>query len=96
MFKLTIYLLALRSNKMAKKPKIKTGSQAPKNGEKLDLLTITENILSKKIKRKPRAIPKAKFTPIPPLLLKEETDTPISVNTKAEKGKLHRLCLTNK
>ena len=76
---------------MAKAPKIKTGSQAPKKGEKLDLLTITENILSKNINRNPRDIPKARLTPIPPLLLKEETETPIKVKTKAEDGKLHLL-----
>ena len=72
------------------------GSQAPKKGEKLDLLTSTENILSKNIKRTPNEMPKARFTPIPPLLLKEETDTPISVKINAEKGRLHLLCLTNK
>lgn len=81
---------------MAKLPKINIGNQAPKKGEKLDLLTNTEKILSKKINRNPKAMPKAKFTPIPPLLLKEDTETPISVKTKAEKGKLHLLCLTNK
>tara|TARA_B100000902_G_C26738455_1_gene634914 strand:- start:14 stop:343 length:330 start_codon:yes stop_codon:yes gene_type:complete len=81
---------------MASPPKITMGSQAPRKAEKFDLLTNTENILSKKIKRNPKKIPKAKFTPIPPLLLKEETDTPIRVKTKAEKGKLHLLCLTNR
>ena len=81
---------------MVKTPKIKTGSQAPKKGEKSDLFTITENILSKNINKKPRDIPKAKLTPIPPLLLKEETETPINVKTKAEMGKLHLLCRTNK
>ena len=46
---------------------------------------------SKNIKRNPSEIPKAKLTPIPPLLLNEETETPIKVKTKAEKGKLHLL-----
>ena len=82
--------------KSAKIPNIKTGNHAPKNGEKLDLLTMTEKILSKKMNRNPKAIPKAKFTPIPPLLLKEETATPIKVRTKAEKGRLHLLWRTNK
>lgn len=84
------------SKKIAKLPNINTGSQAPRNGEKLDLLTNTENILSKNIKRNPNDMPKARFTPIPPLLLNEETDTPISVKTNAENGRLHLLCLTNK
>lgn len=90
------YLLALLNNKIAKTPNMKMGSQAPKKGEKLDLLTITEKILSKNIKRNPNAIPKAKLTPIPPLLLKEDTETPIMVKTKAENGKLQRLCLTKR
>ena len=72
------------------------GRQAPRKGEKLDLFTNTENILSKNIKRNPNEMPKARFTPIPPLLLKEETDTPISVKINAENGRLHLLCLTNK
>ena len=93
---MTSYLLALCSKKMAKPPKRMIGSQAPKKGGKLDLLTNTEKILSKKIKRNPKAMPKAKLTPMPPLLLKEDTETPIRVKTKAEKGKLHLLCLTNK
>ena len=81
---------------MAKPPKINIGSQAPKKGEKFDLFTRTENILSKNIKRNPSEIPKAKLSPIPPLLLKEETETPIRVKTNAEIGKLQRLYLTNK
>ena len=48
------------------------GSHAPNNGEKLDLFTKTEKILSKKINIKPNVIPKARLIPIPPLLLKEE------------------------
>ena len=90
------YLFALCIKKIANPPKIVIGSQAPRKGEKLDLLTITEKILSKNIKRNPMAMPKAKFTPIPPLLLNEETETPIRVKINAEKGKLHLLCLTNK
>ncbi len=90
------YLIALRTNNIPRKPKSKMGIQAPRKGEKFDLLTKTENILSKKMKRNPKEIPKAKLTPIPPLLLKEDTETPIRVKTKTEKGKLHLLCLTNK
>ena len=62
----------------------------------MDLLTITPKILSKKIKRKPKLIPNAKLTPIPPLRLKEETATAINVKINDETGILHLLCLTNK
>jgi hypothetical protein len=57
----------------------------------VDLLTRTPKILSKKIKRNPKLIPKAKLTPIPPLRLKEETATAIIVRIKAEIGILQRL-----
>jgi hypothetical protein len=90
------YLLAFLSKKNPMSEKIKMGNQAPRNGEKLDLLTRTAKILSKKINRKPSAIPKAKLTPIPPLLLNEETETAIMVSTKAETGRLHLLCLTKR
>ena len=46
--------------------------------------------------KKPKVIPKARFTPIPPLLLKEETATAISVRMKAEMGMLQRLWRTSK
>ena len=65
-------------------------------GENEDLLTMTPNILSKKMNRKPRVIPKARFTPIPPLRLNDDTETAIKVRIKAETGILHLLCLTNK
>ena len=41
-------------------------------------------------------MPNAKLTPIPPLLLKEETATAINVKINDETGMLHLLCLTNK
>ena len=72
------------------------GNQAARNGEKVDLLTITPKILSKKIKRKPKLIPNAKLTPIPPLRLKEETATAIKVKINDEIGILHLLCRINK
>ena len=81
---------------MAKPPKIKMGSQAPTKGEKFDLLTKTENILSKNIKRNPKEIPKAKLTPIPPLLLKEETETANNVKINTENGMDNLLFLSNK
>ena len=34
-------------------------------------------------------IPKAKLTPVPPLLFSAETEKPISVKIKIEKGILH-------
>ena len=67
------------------------GSQAATTGGNVDLLTKTPKILSKKMKRKPKLIPKAKLTPIPPLLLKEETATAIIVSINAEIGILQRL-----
>lgn len=36
-------------------------------------------------------IPKAKLTPVPPLLFSAETEKPISVKIKIEKGILHFL-----
>ena len=68
------------------------GNQAARTGEKVDLLTITPKILSKKIKRKPKLIPNAKLTPIPPLRLKDETATAINVKINDEIGILH-LCV---
>ena len=67
------------------------GSQAATTGGNVDLLTKTPKILSKKMKRKPKLIPKAKLTPIPPLHLKEETATAIIVSINAEIGILQRL-----
>tara|TARA_A200000159_G_C7275879_1_gene319333 strand:- start:21 stop:311 length:291 start_codon:yes stop_codon:yes gene_type:complete len=90
------YLLALFRRKIAKKPKIKMGNHAPSKGEKFDLFTKTEKILSKNINRKPKEIPNARLTPMPPLLLIEATETPIMVKTKEESGKLHRLWRTSK
>jgi hypothetical protein len=65
-------------------------------GEKFDLRTSTLKILSKKIKRNPNETPIAKFEPVPPLLLKDETDIAIIVSIKHDKGKVYLLCLTNK
>ena len=62
----------------------------------MDFVTNTPKILSKNIKINPRVIPNARFSPIPPLLLKEATETPIIVRINAESGKLHLLCLTSK
>ena len=73
---------------MAKREKMSNGNHAARAGEKFDLATMTPKILSKKIKMKPNAIPKAKLTPIPPRRLKEETATAIKVKINAETGKL--------
>ena len=67
------------------------GSQAARKGENVDLLTITPKILSKKINKKPKVIPNARFTPIPPRLLNEDTATAIRVSINAEMGILQRL-----
>tara|TARA_B100000941_G_C28101835_1_gene348814 strand:- start:4 stop:288 length:285 start_codon:yes stop_codon:yes gene_type:complete len=91
-----IYLVTFLSIINAKTPNKIIGSHAPNSGEKLDLFTITEKILSKKINTKPNVIPKARLSPIPPLLLKEETETAINVKTKTEMGRLHLLCLTKR
>ena len=64
--------------------------------ELIPLFTKTEKILSKKINVKPNVIPKARLRPIPPLLLKEETETAINVKTNADMGRLHLLCLTKR
>ena len=76
---------------MANIPKSVNGNQAANAGENVDLLTNTPKTLSKNIKRKPKEIPKAKLTPIPPLLLKEATATAIMVSANAEIGRLQRL-----
>ena len=65
-------------------------------GEKLDLITKTLKILSKKIYRNPIETPIAKLEPVPPLLLNEDTDRAIRVRTKHDKGIVYLLCRTNK
>ncbi len=72
------------------------GSQAAKNGEKVDLATKTPKILSKKTNIKPSETPNARFIPIPPLLLNDETETAIIVKINTEKGVLHLLYLTKR
>ena len=72
------------------------GDQAATEAEKFDLLTKTTKILSININENPIRIPIAKFIPIPPLLLTDDTDTDIRVRTNTEIGKLYLLCLTNK
>ena len=65
-------------------------------GEKLDLITKTLKILSKKINKKPKETPIAKLLPVPPLLLNEETESAIRVRTKHDKGIVYLLCLTSR
>ena len=77
-------------------PKNIRGDQAATAAEKFDLLTKTTKILSKNMNEKPIKIPIAKFKPIPPLLLTDDTDTDIKVRTNTDIGKLYLLCLTNK
>lgn len=65
-------------------------------GEKLDLITKTLKILSKKINKKPRETPIARLLPVPPLLLNEETESAIRVRIKHDKGIVYLLCLTSR
>ena len=76
--------------------KIKSIPQEAIAGEKLDLITKTLNILSKKINKKPRVTPIAKLLPVPPLLLNEDTDKAINVSMKHDKGIVYLLCLTSR
>ena len=46
--------------------------------------------------KNPRVIPKAKFTPMPPRRLNDDTETAIKVKINAEIGMLHLLCLTKR
>lgn len=72
------------------------GIQAPINGLKPDLVTITEKNLSKKTKENAVMTPKAKLKPIPCLLLNDEAETAKIVKTKVDIGILQRLFLTNR
>ena len=65
-------------------------------GEKLDLITNTLKILSRNINRNPRETPIARLLPVPPLLLKEETEIAIKVRIKQERGIVYLLCRTSK
>ena len=76
--------------------KTKFGAQAPNTALKSDFTTNTEKNLSKNIKIKAIEIPNARFNPIPPLLLKEETETPKRVKIITEKGILNLLFFSNK
>ena len=76
--------------------KTKFGAQAPKTAFRSDLTTSTEKNLSKKIKINASEIPNARFNPIPPLLLKDDTETAKRVKIIAEKGILNLLFFSNK
>ena len=76
--------------------KIKSIPQEAIAGEKLDLITKTLNILSKKINKKPKETPIAKLLPVPPLLLNDDTESAIRVRIKHDKGIVYLLCLTSK
>ena len=75
---------------------MKFGVQAAIQGVKFDFSTITSKILSKKIYIKAMIIPTAKFKPIPPLFLNEDTATAIIVKISAETGIDHLLFRSNK
>ena len=72
------------------------GDQAATAAEKFDLFTKTTKTLSININENPIKIPIARFIPIPPRLLIDETDTDIRVRTNTDIGKLYLLCLINK
>ena len=76
--------------------KTKLGAHAPRVAFISDFTTKTEKNLSKNMNTNARAIPKAKFKPIPPLLLNEETETASSVKIKTEKGMLNLLFLSRR
>ena len=61
-------------------PKIILGNQTAIIGEKFDCSAITPKTLSKKTYIIAITIPKAKFTPIPPRRLIDETETAIIVS----------------
>jgi len=65
-------------------------------GEKLDLITNTLKILSRNINRNPRETPIARLLPVPPRLLKEETEIAINVKIKQERGIVYLLWRTSK
>ena len=46
--------------------------------------------------KNPRETPIAKLLPVPPLLLKEETEMAINVKIKHERGIVYLLCRTSK
>ena len=79
---------------MASIPKTIFGNHTATNGEKLDCSAITPKILSKKTYTMAIVIPNARFTPIPPRRLIEDTATAITVNINTETGRLHFLYFT--
>ena len=64
--------------------------------DNLDLITNTLKILSRNIKRNPRETPIARLLPVPPLLLKEETEIAINVKIKQERGIVYLLWRTKR
>ena len=52
--------------------------------------------MSKKTNIKPSETPKARLIPMPPLLLKDETETAIIVKIKTDNGVVHLLYLTKR
>lgn len=75
----------------AKTPNITFGNQTAINGEKSDCAAMVPKTLSKNTNIIAIVMPKARFTPIPPLLLIEDTATAIIVKMNTETGKLHFL-----
>ena len=65
------------------------------NKQVLDIINDAKST-DKKINKKPRETPIAKLLPVPPLLLKEDTESAIRVRIKHDKGIVYLLCLTSK
>ena len=78
------------------KKKTKSTPHEANAGEKLDFITSTLKILSRKIYRNPSATPIAKLEPVPPLLLTDDTDIAIIVSIKQDSGIVNLLCLTKR
>lgn len=76
--------------------KTKFGAHAPNIAFKSVLTTRTEKNLSKNIKMNASEIPKARFIPIPPLLLNDDTETANKVKIITEKGILNLLFFSSK
>ena len=70
-------------------------NQTANNGEKSDCAAMVPKILSKNTNIMAIQIPKARFTPIPPLRFLEDTATAIIVKINTDTGKLHFLYNSN-
>src|SRR5205814_2146470 len=77
---------AIRYNRYATPPKITFGSQAAIKGGKSPLVEKTVDKRSQRIKTTAMMMPMARCKPLPPLILRLETTTPIKVNNNTVNG----------